>query len=249
MTEQNTESLEATFVNCEVTLVRRIGRDVYWVQLTPTEGSLPAFTAGQYLMLELDDGSMCPFSIASSPLQDVLELHIRRLPGHDAADKIVSQLKHRNLVRVQMPYGECVLTESERPAIFIAGGTGFAPFHSIIKTALKKGDQRPLTLYWGAQTSADLYLLEEPQAWAEQFEHFTFVPVLSGLDEKWQGRKGFVHHAFMLDHNDLTNMDIYVGGSEPMAMSVYQDLLDRGVKKTSIHSDILNIKREMGLLE
>ncbi len=249
MTEQNTESPEAAFVNCEVTLVRRIGRDVYWIQLTPTDGRLPAFTAGQYLMLELDDGSMCPFSIASSPLQDVLELHIRRLPGHDAADKIVSQLKHRNQVRVQMPYGECVLTDSERPAVFIAGGTGFAPFHSIIKTALQQDDQRPLTLYWGAQTSADLYLLEEPQAWAEEFEQFSFIPVLSGLDEKWQGRKGFVHHAFMLDHNDLTDMDIYVGGSEPMAMSVYQDLLARGVKKTSIHSDILNIKREMGLLD
>lgn len=249
MSEQNSENLEAIFVDCEVTLVRRIGRDVYWVQLTPTEGSLPSYTAGQYLMLELDDGSLCPFSIASSPLQDVLELHIRRLPGHDAADKIVSQLKHRNRVRVQMPYGECVLTDSERPAIFIAGGTGFAPFHSIIKTALKNGDKRELTLYWGAQTSADLYLLEEPQAWADEFDHFNFIPVLSGLDEQWQGRKGFVHHAFMLDHNDLTDMDIYVGGSEPMVMSVYQDLLDRKVEKDSIHSDILNIKREMGLLD
>ncbi|NVK22234.1 MAG: NAD(P)H-flavin reductase [Kangiellaceae bacterium] len=246
MTQQNQE---AQFVDCEVSLVRRIGRDVYWVQLEPLNSELPRYQAGQYLMLELEDGSMCPFSIASSPLQDALELHIRRLPGHDAADKIVSQIKHRNHVRVQLPFGECTLTDSQRPAVFIAGGTGFSPFHSIIKTALMNGDQRQLILYWGAQTSPDLYLLEEPTEWAEQCENFTFVPVLSGLDEQWQGRKGFVHHSFMLDYNDLSDMDIYIGGSEPMVMSVYQDLLDRGVEPQSIHSDILNIKRQLGKLE
>lgn len=244
-----TEQTEAEFVECQVSLVRRMGRDVYWVELEPTNGQLPSYRAGQYLMLELEDGSLRPFSIASSPLQDVLELHIRRLPGHDEADKIISQLKHRNKIRVQMPQGECVLTESQRPAVFIAGGTGFAPFHSIIKTALRQNSERELILYWGAQTSSDLYLHREPTEWTEKHHSFTYVPVLSGLDEQWQGRKGFVHHSFLLDYDDISNMDIYVGGSEPMVMSVYQDLLDRGVKADAIHSDILDIKRELGLLD
>lgn len=239
---------KAIFYDFEVRLVRRMGNDVYWVQLDPLD-ELPSYSAGQYLMLELGDGSLCPFSIASSPLQDVLELHIRRLPGHDEADKIISHLKHRNKVRLQMPFGRCLLTESSRPAAFIAGGTGFAPFHSIIKTALMNGDQRPLLLYWGAQTASDLYMLDEPTEWAESADNLTYVPVLSGIDPDWQGRKGFVHHAFMLDHDDLTNMDIYVAGSEPMVMSVYQDLLDRGVKKEDIHSDIIHIKQEFGQLD
>ncbi|NVJ65806.1 MAG: NAD(P)H-flavin reductase [Gammaproteobacteria bacterium] len=237
-----------TFYELEVRLVRKVSSDVYWVQLDPL-GELPPYSAGQYLMLELADGHLCPFSIASSPLQDVLELHIRRLPGHDEADKIISHLKHRNKVRVQMPFGDCLLTDSERPAVFIAGGTGFAPFHSIIKTALMNGDKRPLILYWGAQTGDDLYLLEEPQEWSDSVENLTFVPVLSGIDPDWQGRKGFVHHAFMLDYDDLSGMDIFVAGSEPMVMSVYQDLLDRGVAKADIHSDILQIKRQFGQLD
>lgn len=244
-----TEQKEAEFIECEVSLVRRAGRDVYWVELEPVEGELPSYTAGQYLMLQLEDGSFRPFSIASSPLQDVLELHIRRLPGHDEADKIISQLKHQNRVKVQLPFGQCVLTNNERPAVFIAGGTGFAPFHSVIKTALWQNIDRELILYWGAQTSADLYLHREPSEWANKYEHFSYVPVLSGLDEEWQGRKGFVHHAFLLDHDDISDMDIYIGGSEPMVMSVYQDLLDRGVTKDAIHSDILDIKREMGQLD
>jgi CDP-4-dehydro-6-deoxyglucose reductase len=243
------EQSQAQFVECQVSLVRRVGRDVYWVELEPVNGELPSYKAGQYLMLELEDSSLRPFSIASSPLQDILELHIRRLPGHDEADMIVNQLKHQKKVRVQLPHGDCLLTDSERPAVFIAGGTGFAPFHSIIKTALRSKNPRQLTLYWGAQTSPDLYLHREPLEWEKKYSNFRYVPVLSGLDEEWQGRKGFVHHAFMLDHDDITDMDIYVGGSEPMVMSVYQDLLDRGVDKSSIHSDILDIKRQMGLLD
>ncbi len=236
------------FYDFEVRLVRKVSSDVYWVQLDPLN-ELPPYSAGQYLMLELADGHLCPFSIASSPLQDVLELHIRRLPGHDEADKIISHLKHRNKVRVQMPFGRCLLTQSDKPAVFIAGGTGFAPFHSIIKTALMNGEDRELILYWGAQTAADLYLLEDPKEWAESVDNLKFVPVLSGIDPQWQGRKGFVHHAFMLDYADFTNMDIYVAGSEPMVMSVYQDLLDRGVDKQNIHSDILHIKQEFGQLD
>lgn len=236
------------FFEFEVSLVRKVSEDVYWVQLEPLD-ELPPYSAGQYLMLELGDGSLCPYSIASSPLQDVLELHIRRLPGHDEADKIISHLKHRSKVRLQMPFGRCLLTDSQRPAVFIAGGTGFAPFHSIIKTALMNGDTRPLMLYWGAQTSADLYMLDEPNEWAESADNLTYVPVLSGIDAEWQGRKGFVHHAFMLDHDDITDMDIYVAGSEPMVMSVYKDLLDRGVDKNNIHSDIIHIKQEYGQLD
>lgn len=236
------------FYECQVQQVRLLGNDVYFVELAGQE-QLPTYSAGQYLMLELADGSLCPFSIASSPMQNVLELHIRRLPGHDEADKIISHLKQHNKVRVQMPFGRCLLTDSDRPAIFIAGGTGFAPFHSIIKTALSSDSARPLTLYWGAQTSKDLYLLPEPLQWAEDKENFNFIPVLSGIDPDWDGRVGFVHHAFMLDHDDITAMDIYVAGSEPMVMSVYQDLLERGVDKANIHSDILHIKQQFGQLD
>ncbi|WP_251358673.1 NAD(P)H-flavin reductase [Kangiella sp. TOML190] len=247
MTDSIEKDIEKLY-EFEVRLVRKVSSDVYWVQLDPID-QLPPYSAGQYLLLELADGHLCPFSIASSPLQDVLELHIRRLPGHDEADKIISHLKHRNKVRLQMPFGCCLLTDAQRPAVFIAGGTGFAPFHSIVKTALMNGDKRPLILYWGAQTGEDLYLLEEPEKWANSVENLTFVPVLSGIDPKWQGRKGFVHHAFMLDYDDLSEMDIYVAGSEPMVMSVYQDLLDRGVDKANIHSDILHIKRDFGQLD
>lgn len=249
MAKNNMSNQEARFVECEVKLVRLIGRDVFKVELVPANNEKLNYQAGQYLLLELEDGSLCPFSIASSPLQKNIELHIRRLPEHKAAEVIISQLKHRSSVRIQLPFGECTLTTNQRPTVFIAGGTGFSPFHSIIKTALELGDERQFILYWGAQTSEDLYLLEEPTQWAKDYKNFTFVPVLSGLDQKWQGRKGFVHHSFMLDYDDISEMDIYIGGSEPMVMSVYGDLQKRGVATSSIHSDILNIKRQNGELD
>lgn len=245
--------MSAPLIECHVNEIRTLSSDVFWIEMSATNGSLPEYQAGQYLMLELADGSMCPFSIASSPKQDVLELHIRRIAGHGVADAILKQLeaarKAGSTVRVQMPMGECILPDSTRPAVFIAGGTGFSPFHSMIKTALLTQDSRSLTLYWGAQKEEDLYLASEPESWAKDHANVNYVPVISGVDNNWKGRKGFVHHAFLLDCEDLSGKDIFIGGSEMMVMSVYEDLLKRNVKPEFIHADILDIKRQMGLLD
>lgn len=238
------EAFSPEFASCEVRRIRKLSHDVYWVELEPLETNSINYIAGQYLMLELADGSMRPFSIASSPLQKRIELHIRRLPGHQEADKIISYLKRTNQVRIQLPHGRCLLTESSKPVVFIAGGTGFAPFHSIIKTALKQGNQRPISLYWGAQTGDDLYLLETPTAWEKDFSNFSFHPVISGIDPDWQGQKGFVHQTFLLDHDDISNMDIYIAGSPPMVFSVHEDLIKYGADPDHIYSDILDLKAD-----
>lgn len=232
------------FFSCDVRRIRKLSNDVYWIELSPIGKQQLSYQAGQYLMLELGNGDLRPFSIASSPLQKNLELHIRRLPGHQEADKIIGYLKRRNRIRVQLPHGRCVLRNGEKPIVFIAGGTGFAPFHSIIKTALKKDNKRPISLYWGAQTGADLYLLETPTAWAKDFPNLSFHPVISGIDPDWQGQKGFVHQTFLLDHDDISNMDIYIAGSPPMVFSVHEDLIKHGADPKHIYSDILDLKAD-----
>lgn len=232
------------FFSCDVRRIRKLSNDVYWIELSPIGKQQLSYQAGQYLMLELGNGDLRPFSIASSPLQKNLELHIRRLPGHQEADKIIGYLKRRDQIRVQLPHGRCVLRDGEKPVAFIAGGTGFAPFHSIIKTALKQGDKRSFSLYWGAQTSSDLYLINTPKKWEQKYSQFNFDPVISGIDPKWQGKKGFVHQTFLLDNKDISNMDIYVAGSPPMVFSVYEDLVKHGADPDHIYSDILDLKAD-----
>lgn len=55
-----------------------------------------------------------------------------------------------------------------------------------------------------------------PQELDEKFEQIHFVPVVSGDDPTWGGRKGFVHHAVIEDFDSLEPFDIYACGSPVM---------------------------------
>ena len=110
--------------------------------------------------------------------------------------------------------------ESDKPIIFVAGGTGFAPIKAIIEHALYKGIDatRPMVLYWGARAKRDLYLPDLPGTWQQSSPNFTYIPVLSEplRDDDWHGRTGFVHQAVLDDFSDLSGYQVYACGAPAM---------------------------------
>jgi CDP-4-dehydro-6-deoxyglucose reductase len=84
-------------------------------------------------------------------------------------------MKERDILRFEGPFGTFFLREeSEKPIVFVASGTGFAPTKAVIDATLRKGSSRPMTLYWGARRPKDLYLDALPGRWAS--EHRSYVP-------------------------------------------------------------------------
>jgi CDP-4-dehydro-6-deoxyglucose reductase len=152
----------------------------------------------------------------------LLELHIRHVPGGFFSDALFTQYKGREILRFEGPLGAFYLREeSDKPIIFVAGGTGFAPIKAVIEHALFHEIQatRPIVLYWGARSKEDLYLPDLPGRW--QTEHpgrFTYIPVLSEPkpDDAWPGRTGFVHHAVLDDFHDLSGYQVYACGGPAM---------------------------------
>ena len=132
-------------------------------------------------------------------------------------------------MRIKGPQGSFFLREeSTKPMLFIAGGTGFAPIKAIIEHALASGIARPMTLYWGARRSEDLYLKALAESWAGQNSDFRFIPVLSEAEAGWQGRTGLVHRAVMQDLTDLSGYQAYVCGSPAMIAAARHDLVQHG---------------------
>ena len=58
------------------------------------------------------------------------------------------------------------LADGNRPILFVAGATGFAPVKSILEDAFRRGVQRPMTLYWGVRSADELYLQDQVHALA-----------------------------------------------------------------------------------
>ncbi len=113
------------------------------------------YHAGQYLLIERENGESSAFSIASAPQQGrELELHI--LARDNPAVELLKQLQKERIARIQMPFGDVHLAAAEqRPLLLIAAGTGMAQMHSLIEHCRATGFSQPIHVYWGARLAED----------------------------------------------------------------------------------------------
>ena len=109
-----------------------LNHDVMQILLKLPASENLQFKAGQYLEFILKDGARRAFSMANAPSDDLIELHVRLIEGGTFTNYIFNEMKEKSIHRIEAPIGNFYLRESDRPIIFIAGGTGFAPIKSII---------------------------------------------------------------------------------------------------------------------
>jgi CDP-4-dehydro-6-deoxyglucose reductase len=233
-----------------VAAVERVADDVIVIRLKLPASERMMFLAGQYVDILLKDGTRRSFSMANAPHDDeFVELHVRHVPGGSFTDHVFMKMKERDMLRFEGPLGTFFLREeSDKPIVFVASGTGFAPIKSIIETALKKGVTRPMTLYWGARRPKDVYLNELPQRWAAAHPQLRYVPVISEAlpEDNWQGRTGFVHRAVMEDFPDLSACQVYACGVPIMVDSAKRDFVAKcGLPENEFFADSFTTAADM----
>jgi CDP-4-dehydro-6-deoxyglucose reductase, E3 len=204
--------------------------DVAILHMQLPASDLLQYHAGQYVEFILRDGSRRSYSIANAPhtqaQQPSIELHLRHMPGGKFTDHVFGNLKEKDILRMEAPFGSFFLREeSNKPMILLASGTGFAPVKAIVEHLQFKSIQRPTTLYWGCRSKSDLYMHDWAVAAAQQMPHLQYIPVLSEpkSDDAWNGRVGFVHQAVMQDWPDLTGHQVYACGTPVMVESAQRD--------------------------
>jgi len=198
------------------------------------------FIAGQYVAVKLDDGTKRSYSIANAPHEsDRLQLHIRLVKGGKFTGHVFNGMKEGDVLQVEGPYGSFFLREeSDKPIIFMSGGCGFGSIKSMVEHAFKAGITRPMTLYWGAKTPADLYS-DLPEKWQQDHDNFKFVPVLSepNPEHDWHGRTGLVTEAILQDYPRLDDYQIYGCGSPEMVEAGRAPFVARGLPEDQYFSD------------
>ncbi|MBN9420912.1 MAG: CDP-6-deoxy-delta-3,4-glucoseen reductase [Candidatus Accumulibacter sp. 66-26] len=209
--------------------LERVAPDVMLVELKLPASERLQFLAGQYIDILLKDGKRRAFSLANAPHDDAcLQLHVRQVPGGQFTGHVFDAMKERDILRFNGPHGTFFLREdSDKPLLLVAGGTGFAPIKAIVEHAIAEQCTRPLSIYWGGRTRADLYLATLAEQWAAAHPHIRFVPVLSDATaaDAWDGRSGFVHAAAMQDFPDLSAHQAYVCGSPAMVAAARRDFV------------------------
>jgi len=227
---------------CRVQKLQKLADDVMLMQLKLPANERLQFLAGQYIDFLLKDGRRRSYSIANPPHSDeFIELHLRHVPGGRFTDHVFSAMKEKDILRFEGPHGSFFIREeSDKPIIFVAGGTGFAPIKGMLEHLFAEESGRQMILYWGARAKKDIYLPEAPILWQQRHSNFSFIPVLSDPSpgDQCQGRRGYVHQAVLEDFNDLSGFEVYACGAPVMVDSARSAFTQtRGLPEDAFYAD------------
>jgi CDP-4-dehydro-6-deoxyglucose reductase len=215
------KEIEVKTLPCRVQKMQKVTDDIIVLSLKLPTNERLQFFAGQYIDILQKEGKPRSFSLANAPHDDeFLELHVRNIVGGAFTQHVFNEMKERDIMRIKGPLGTFFLREdSNKPIIFVASGTGFAPIKAIIEHAMHIGIKRPMHFYWGVRKQSDLYMLDKVRKW-EQYG-IKFTPVVS--DEPWSGRTGFVHQAVVEDHPNLSGHQVYACGAPIVVEAAHRD--------------------------
>lgn len=220
--------------------IERLSDDLARLTVSLPDAERIDFVAGQYINIVLEDGQRRAFSFANAPHDNHrIDLHIRRIPGGRFTGHVFTDMKEGDALRFEGPLGNFKLRSSDRPILFVAGATGFAPVKSIVEDAFHRGLTRPMWLYWGVRRPQDMYMAELAEQWQRDHANFHFVPVLSDAEpiDAWTGRQGLVTEAMLEDFPDMSGYEVYVCGSAKMVEAAVPAFIEHGIGEEMCFSD------------
>ncbi|MBI5389865.1 FAD-dependent oxidoreductase [Candidatus Woesearchaeota archaeon] len=197
------------------------------------------FLPGQYVFVQipLSDGKHLkkPYSIASSPHQQgTLELCLNLVKGGQGSGYLF-QLKRGETVDFTGPMGRFTIHGPDKPAIFIATGTGIAPFRSMISTLLTSGKQQSFILLAGYRKEDSELYGDTFRELAREHRNFSYHSIISQPHPTSAGKKGRVQLLVEKYLPPLFTGDIYLCGLREMVDETTKLLLSKGIDESRIH--------------
>lgn len=144
-----------------VTAVTKESADTKTIWLTNQDGTVPTYTAGQFINVFFPDSGTPEgkaYSISSAPGAKNFSLTVKEIG--DFSGRLCS-LQVGDLVTGSDPYGFFYPETTDLPLVMIAGGIGITPFYSIINNLKTTNTVRPVTLLHSVKTSDDRIFFEQ----------------------------------------------------------------------------------------
>lgn len=201
------------------------------------EPSVP-FQAGQFTSILIPGAGpggrdlRRAYSIASPPEADEVELCIK-VVEEGPGTSYLKGLTPGSVFRCMAPYGDFVYrTPRERRAVFLATGTGVAPFRSMIfSKAFRENPPVSSLVLFGARNESEILYEKEILATSTEWK-----VCLTRPSDDFQGFRGRITEWLRSKAGfPWAESDFYLCGSGEMIKEAREILGERGVAKESIH--------------
>lgn len=194
----------------------------------------PVFLPGQYVNIGVPGSQQTrSYSFSSRPGEKRASLLIKQVPG-GLMSRWVEQAQPGEKVAMTGPLGSFYLREVIRPLLFLAGGTGLAPFLSMLEVLADRGETQPVTLIYGVTRDADLVMVQALDDFAARLPGLTFVTCVAD-PQTGHPRQGYVTQYMEAQALNGGDVDVYLCGPPPMVDAVRQHFKQQGVTPASFH--------------
>ena len=198
------------------------------------------FVPGQWLSLThtKPDGEELTraYSIASPPDGNRFAFCLNRVQDGFMSNYLCD-LEPGAIISGQGPFGNFILRPPLRDTLFIATGTGIAPFRSMLHWLLadeSRHQRKHFRLLFGSRTEKDIYYHEEFLRLAAEHRNFDYLPTLSRAADDWKGLRGYVQEHVLGIVAARTDMHAYICGLDKMVSANRELLKQMGWDRKSI---------------
>lgn len=229
--------MNSKLIRAEIERISPLTDSIVQLILAPEE--YIDYEAGQYLQI-MSANEALSYSIANAPLgSHKYELHIRHSPDNFSTQRLLADIKQQGAVTIRLPLGDCHLSRfhPQKPILFIAGGTGFAPLKAMIEQLLAAGETRLFELFWGARSQSDLYMDEKVIHWQSHVTQFQYFSLTSQTSKETLASLVLSRHT-----QDLNHWQFVISGPFDMVYSTRDLLLAHGVLAENLFSDAFSFE-------
>lgn len=194
----------------------------------------PVFLPGQYVNIGVpDSGQTRSYSFSSRPGDRRASFLIKHVPG-GLMSGWLERAQPGDSVPMTGPLGNFYLREVVRPLLLLAGGTGLAPFLSMLEVLAQRQETRAITLIYGVTRDQDLVLVEALHAYCARLPGLTVLTCVAD-PQTAHPRQGYVTQHMANEVLNSGDVDVYLCGPPPMVDAVRQHFKQQGVSPASFH--------------
>lgn len=183
-----------------------------------------SYIPGQYLNITVEDPFKRPYSIINSENKEITILVGNGMPGKGS--DFFTNCEIGTEVPISSPLGSFRVVDSSAKMIFIAAGSGLAPFISMIKTNSEINPDNQIKLYYGIRN----YFEDLTKFYLSNIENLEVIKCLSQSDIVLQNQNDFNERVTqVLEKADLEwkYSDFYICGKNEMIKSINSILIKK----------------------
>ena len=206
------------------------------------------FTPGQHVLLRLTapDGyrAQRSYSIASAPgpgRAEELELAIERLDDGEVSPFMHDVAQVDDEIELGGPIGGHFnwTPEDGGPVLFVAGGSGVAPFMSMLRHRAALGSKVPATLVLSARSREELLFFDELSTLAASGDGFSLMVALTRETAAHPFRAGRIDAAFIagIIAMEPPVRQVLICGSNPFVETAAEGTIAAGINPDLIKTE------------